>query len=968
MMASTLSTRFNMKLFNPQQEIFTPISSLEAITAIPTKPRRKGSFFSAKFHHLRHHHHLWNSFLKPNSCSVRTVLRNVSGDGNTVDATPQEPAAVSDGVGINIASSTLGDNDVALFVRMLGLDNGPLDREMAIVALWKYALGGKKFVDAIMQFKGCINLTVNLLNSESSAACEAAAGLLRSISFINVYRDLVAESGAIEEITGLLCRPSLTSEVKEQSLCALWNLSVDEKLRVKIANSDILPLLINSLDDEDIKLKEAAGGILANLALSHCNHNIMVEAGVIPKLAKLLKTDEKGTNVIQREARNALLELAKDHYYKILVIEEGLLPVPIVGAAAYKSFKPGLYSWPTMPDGTEIEQTSKGPSRFGASQLLLGLNVDKNVDIDEAKMKAIVGRTQQQFLARIGAIELNDEKKPLTELPTDQRLTLMPWMDGVARLVLILEVDDDVAILSAAESIADSSINEHMRTSFREAGATKHLVRLLDHSSDAVRSAVIHALERLSVSPGVCQVLESEGILHPLISTLKHSKMSESLMEKTLDILARILDPSKEMKSKFYDEPVNGSKNGLDAARSLDTSVGVTGDRPMSVIDSRKELLDSSIITRFIEILRTSPPNLQRKAASIMEFMTLIEPSMETIIRVDISSGLDAVFQQKALKDMEADEGQELDKYALELEEAGLAVSAASRLLTKLLDSEQFCQKIDSAHFTKLLCKILKSNIPLQNKDCVAACLVKLSFLSGPNVDFENPINMEVTLYEAIPRLIEQIKSSFSPEAQEAAVVELNRIISEGVVDSTRAVASEGGIFPLVKLIEEGSERAVEAALSILYNLSMDSENHSAIIAAGAVPALRRIVLSQRANWTRALRLLRNLPAPSVTKTPGISSNSFHSSDLEEQKRRTVFDGLLPLTAGSKHESEIEKKLRETGEFIGSKTEAAFRSSGKTILLVVLQWFLPIWTLSLLVASGAIKLPFNIPQIDDLIM
>lgn len=119
---------------------------------------------------------------------------------------------------------------------------------------------------------------------------------------------------------------------------------------------------------------------------------------------------------------------------------------------------------------------------------------------------------------------------------------------------------------------------------------------------------------------------------------------------------------------------------------------------------------------------------------------------------------------------------------------------------------------------------------------------------------------MEVTLYETIPRLVEQMKTSFSPEVQEAAVVELNRIISEGVVDSTRAVSAEGGIFPLVKLIENGTERAVDAGLAILYNLSMDSENHAAIIAAGAVPVLRRIVLSQRSHWTRALRLLRNLP------------------------------------------------------------------------------------------------------------
>ncbi|KAK8512720.1 hypothetical protein V6N13_090523 [Hibiscus sabdariffa] len=838
--STTLPACFNVKLLNPQQ-VFTP-----------TNPTTKGSSFPSKLHHLHHYNRLWSGIFKPKSCSLRTVLRKVSDDGGT--GTPQEPASVSVGEGTTSSSSSLGDNYVALFVRMLGLDHDALDREQAIVALWKYSLGGKKCIDAIMQFQGCVNLTVNLLSSESSATCEAAAGLLRSISSINLYRDIVAESGAIEGITGLLNRSSLTSEVKEQSMCTLWNLTVDEVLRVKIANSDILPLLINSLDDDDIKVKEAAGGVLANLALSHCNHGIMVEAGAIPKLAKLLKTDLEEFKVIRKEARNALLELVKDKYYRILVIEEGLVPVPMVGAAAYKSFRPGLYSWPTMPDGTEIEQTSKGPSRFGASELLLGLNVDENGEIEEAKQNAIFGRTQQQFLARIGAIELDGKRESQSDTPTDNRLTLLPWIDGVARLVLILELNDEVAISRAAESIADSSINEHMRISFKEGGAVKHLIRLLDHNSYAVRSAVSHALERLSVSPVVYPVLEAEGILPPLVRTLKHLETSGILMEKTLDILARILDPSKEMKSKFYNGPVNGSKTVIDASKSVDAS-------PVSITDSRKELLDSAVITRLIEIMKTSPSNLQRKAASILEFMTVIEPSMETIVEEDISSGLEAVFQQNALKDMEADlECREPDKYALELEEAALAVSAASRLLTKLLDSEQFSQNIDSSRFTKLLRTILKSDIPLQNKDWVAACLVKLSSLSGPYVDYENPINMEVTLYETIPRLVEQMRSSFSPETQEAAAVELNRIISEGDVDSTRAVASEGGIFPLVKLIEEGSDRAVEAALSVLYNLSMDNENHSAIIAAGAVQALRKIVLSQRSNWTRALRLLRNLP------------------------------------------------------------------------------------------------------------
>ncbi|KAK6134182.1 hypothetical protein DH2020_032072 [Rehmannia glutinosa] len=579
--------------------------------------------------------------------------------------------------------------------------------------------------------------------------------------------------------------------------------------------------------------------------------------------AKLLTADVEEIKVIRKVARNALLELAKDEYNRILIMEEGLVLVPLVGAAAYKSFRPALYSWPSLPDGTKIEQSSKGPSRYGASELLLGLNIDdKNVDLEQAKMNAVVGRTQQQFLARIGAIEIEDDNKSDSEWPSSQRLTLLPWIDAVARLVLILGLEDESAIARAAGSIADASINEHMRISFREAGAIKLLVQLISHPSDTVRLAVIRALDRLSISNNVCQTIEAEGILHPLIDLLKQSKseISHSLTSMILNILTRILDPNREMKSKFYNGPVNGSKEGWDVTRHPASANG-TDMTSSDVASSTQtiaggELVDSTFLSCLVDILKSSDPDLQRKAASILEFVVVIEPSLENLVSAQIESGLEAVFRQKSLVDMER--GTEV--HILELEEAGLAITAASRLLTKLLDYEKFRETVNSHNLTKLLRAILVSSIPLQYKDWVAACLVKLRSLSGRNLDFEDPVNMEVTLYEKIPRLIEQIKNSFSDEVQETAVLELNRIISEGMVDATRAVASEGGIFPLVKVMERGSERVVEGSLALLYNLSMDSENHAAIVAAGAVPVLRKLVLSQGPQWMRALRLLRNLP------------------------------------------------------------------------------------------------------------
>lgn len=83
-------------------------------------------------------------------------------------------------------------------------------------------------------------------------------------------------------------------------------MSVDEKLREKIANSDLLPLLVKFLEDEDNKVKTASGGVLANLALSHFNHKVMVEAGVIPKLVRL--TFNGAINCISQVKKNLVYE------------------------------------------------------------------------------------------------------------------------------------------------------------------------------------------------------------------------------------------------------------------------------------------------------------------------------------------------------------------------------------------------------------------------------------------------------------------------------------------------------------------------------------------------------------------------------------------------------------------------------------------------------------------------------------
>lgn len=64
------------------------------------------------------------------------------------------------------------------------------------------------------------------------------------------------------------------------------------------------------------------------------------------------------------------------------------------------------------------------------------------------------------------------------------------------------------------------------------------------------------------------------------------------------------------------------------------------------------DLLDSAVLSRLVDIMRTSSADLQRKSASILEFAAVIESCTEKILSVDLESGLDAVFQQKTLNGM----------------------------------------------------------------------------------------------------------------------------------------------------------------------------------------------------------------------------------------------------------------------------------------------------------------------------
>ncbi|KAK4409715.1 hypothetical protein Sango_0044500 [Sesamum angolense] len=86
----------------------------------------------------------------------------------------------------------------------------------------------------------------------------------------------------------------------------------------------------------------------------------------------------------------------------------------------------------------------------------------------------------------------------------------------------------------------------------------------------------------------------------------------------------------------------------------------------------------------------------------------------------------------------------------------------------------------------------------------------------------------------------------------------------------------------------------------------------------------------------------------------------------EAEEKESLFDNMLRNSVG-KSEGSVEKKLRETGEWLIERSERASRAAGKQILMGMFVWMIPVWIFAFLVASGMVQLPFDTPFLEDLI-
>ncbi|KAG2634282.1 probable NAD(P)H dehydrogenase subunit CRR3, chloroplastic isoform X2 [Panicum virgatum] len=103
-----------------------------------------------------------------------------------------------------------------------------------------------------------------------------------------------------------------------------------------------------------------------------------------------------------------------------------------------------------------------------------------------------------------------------------------------------------------------------------------------------------------------------------------------------------------------------------------------------------------------------------------------------------------------------------------------------------------------------------------------------------------------------------------------------------------------------------------------------------------------------------------------VRRAIGVADDAASAASSREAKN-TAFMDLIASTPIGQPESEPERRLREAAEWVVDTTETRACQGQKSFLVLCMMTF-PAWFLLLFVALGVIKLPFDIPGLDNLLI
>lgn len=133
-------------------------------------------------------------------------------------------------------------------------------------------------------------------------------------------RTLIAKAGGVQLLVQLLSYPD--SKIREHSVTALLNLSIDDSNKKLISEGDAIPAIIEILQSGTVGAKENSAAALFSLSMLDENKIKIGTLDGIPPLVDLLRT---GTVRGKKDAITALFNLCLNPGNKIRAIEAGIV-------------------------------------------------------------------------------------------------------------------------------------------------------------------------------------------------------------------------------------------------------------------------------------------------------------------------------------------------------------------------------------------------------------------------------------------------------------------------------------------------------------------------------------------------------------------------------------------------------------------------------------------------------------------
>ena len=700
---------------------------------------------------------------------------------------------------------------IAPLVRLLGL-NSARAQGQAAGALASLALDNAANKDTIA------TMLVSMLSAEAPMASEKTARAIGRIARAHpANQEAVAAAGGIPKLVSLLKVDAskgrmVKHPVQREMAAALWSMALDNHAnQLAIAAADGIPLLVRLLTWSADVHADAAGA-LWSLGFVKENQKLIADHGGIAPLVALLKA-AKGA---QETAAGALRNLAALASNRVAISDAGGVP------ALVAMFNGG------SPEG--IEQ---------AAGALLALVVSNSVN------QSAVARELVAMLSGSSSAEAQEHVTTVIRnlvLDPENRASIA---SAGAVPLLARQLRDGKEKSQAMAASALSSIA--LKSSTLRISVTSELVGLLGSTVAAVRHRASEALRVMNAEAGsdIRMTIAMAGGIDRFVNLLKDGSVEAqeyalwSLWQSN-DTASKVSIAQAGCAKPIINVLLQGKVHALAQEHAAAVLCGLTSrvlgvDDDLRVMNS-KDIVSSGGIKPLINLLRSGSSGAKRNAS--MALAQLSRSDSETQRAITESGAISAFVEWLANPSLGPPE---------------LAACALADIAHGNSDAQ--CSIMEEGG-VPLLVSMLALGKGAEGQQHAAGALAALA--QGNHL-------CQVTIYEesGIPPLVALINSP-KVAPHENATRALWHLSANS--DNKLAVAREGGLAPLVKLLIEGSDLAQESAAAAIESLTNDcSENQLSKPSLEAIQPLVNLLGSEEeTTQDYAVRALLNISAPNI--------------------------------------------------------------------------------------------------------